>query len=811
MATTTDVQASAQKIPGHLLSNFPSFFPQHKALQLSPEKFEAFLKQDLKSSGEPTTIAKADNSEQVEDAVTLVEGSSTTTADVRAAMNDMDITSSNVADTRATPEQPFMKALHSANAGTTRDMENMMQTENADMAHRSTKEPLVDLFYEMEEVVSGPKLRELLQAAWQKDPLSTLKIIFNARSIHLGKSSRATTYKAFGWLAQNHPLTLLMNLQWLTRPIIEKKLAKKKEQEDEDDMVLVEPEKDEDDPSRFDVRNGVAHGYWKDLLNVLALAVEGKLDVLAEPRDLLNIENPKSKKLYVWDQEKAKAARETKKNDRHTAALEAFKNNSFYRGLHLTVARLFAEQLKIDLALLRSGDKKAARQISLCAKWAPSLGVFHDKHTIICSSIAELLHPEAEFEKYVVPEEVRQKFSARELYIRNAREAYRKDISALRAALGVVERDIAAENFENIKYDRVPSLAMSKYSPLFMKKDSEGFDKYITKVAEGTSKISGATLLPSKLVATIRATSSRYSMYMPTRKAAKKSGTKALVDKKLDQMNAKMVDGQWNTLVQRIRDSGNLENSIAVADVSGSMTTPVFSDGTTPMDSAIGLGLLLAEITAPPFGGSFITFSESPQVQKVSGSGFAEKIQNMENSAWGMSTNFEAVFEKLILPLAIEHKVKQEDMVKQIFVFSDMQFNQASQQDGSRWTTSFERIQAKYKKAGYEMPQLVFWNLAGGRGGFTGYGDPTAPKPVTADQEGTVLVSGYSQGMLKVFLDNGAFEDPEAEEEVVDEEVAEEGEEGDIIQVKKKQKTDPMSLVRKAISHKAYSMLQVVD
>lgn len=805
MASTTETQTTTQKTPGHLLSNFPSFFPYHEALTYSTDKFESFLKQDLKSEDGSSSVINASGVEPMDDAMTLVDGSATTTADIRAAVDDMNIDKADAADPTAT-SHPFMNALHSANAPPERNLENMMLTDNNDLAFRSSKEPLVDLFYEMEEVVSGPQLRDLLIAAWRKDALSTLKIIFNARSIHLGKSSRNTTYKAFGWLAQNHPLTLLMNLQWLTRPIIEKKVGEKKKQEEEDDMVLVEEEKDEDDPSRFDVNNGVAHGYWKDLLNILALAVEGKLDVLAEPRDLLNIENPKSKEKYTWDEGIAKAARKAKKEDRHTAALDAFQNKAFYRDLHLTVARLFAEQLKSDLVLLRNGDKKAARQISLCAKWAPSLGVFHDKHTFICSSIAEILHPEADFKDYVVADEIRQKFSARELYLRNAREAYRKDISALRAALGVVERDISAQKFENIKYDRVPSLAMNRYSSLFIEKDSENFDKYISRVAEGKSKISGATLLPSKLVSAIRSKVSRYN-YGGVSKAGKKGSTKALVDAKINEMNFRVIDGQWNTLVQRIRDSGKLENSIAVADVSGSMLSPGFPDGTCPMDSAIGLALLLAEITAPPFGGSFITFSSQPKVEKVVGTTFEEKVKYLENADWGMNTNFESVFSDLILPLAIQHKVKQEDMVKQIFVFSDMQWDQSYAQGEDRYTTSYERIKARYKQAGYEMPQLVFWNLAGGRGGYTGVGDATASKPVTADEEGTVLVSGYSQGMLKVFLDNGAFEDPEAEEEIVDED----GEDEEVVQVKKKQKQNPLSVVRKAISHKAYSMLQVVD
>ena len=197
------------------------------------------------------------------------------------------------------------------------------------------------------------------------------------------------------------------------------------------------------------------------------------------------------------------------------------------------------------------------------------------------------------------------------------------------------------------------------------------------------------------------------------------------------------------------------------------------------MSSSIGLSLLLAEVVAPPFGGAIITFSEHPEVVRVGGKddkrSFKEKVQHILNTEWGGNTNFVAVFEKLILPMALEHKLAKEDMVKQVFVFSDMQFDSAGSRN-DRWTTSFERIKEKFTAAGYEMPRLIFWNLAGGRAGFEDLSlasdatDGAAPKPVTAAEEGTALVSGYSQGMLKVFLDSGTFDDPDVEVEEEEEE-----------------------------------------
>jgi hypothetical protein len=68
-------------------------------------------------------------------------------------------------------------------------MDNKMPIENSDIAYRSTTNTLVGLFSELEGVVSRPLLFKLLNTVWTDDELATLKIIFNSRSIHLGKSS----------------------------------------------------------------------------------------------------------------------------------------------------------------------------------------------------------------------------------------------------------------------------------------------------------------------------------------------------------------------------------------------------------------------------------------------------------------------------------------------------------------------------------------------------------------------------------------------------------------------------------------------
>lgn len=805
---------------GHSTINtmHPIAIPQTSDLFLFDDDFYALVQNanllDVGESVEPHD-AKVTNGDKMEDDKDLADGMSESTK--ISGFSDLGLESDRsehedpvntgpVAVSESTQaeqdEHPFIDGLKSfTTVPEASDLEGKMLTENADLAFRSTKDPLVDLFYELEDVASDAVLRDNLQRAWAHDSLATMKIIFNARSIHLGHASRKTFYRCCGWLAETHPKTLLINLHWVVRPVIEKPDTKdpqatatsdenvepnaKKPATNVDEAIKKKPE-------------GMAHGYWKDLLNILALAANDELTVRVTPSKVLNIANDQSKRKRDFDPVTAKATRDKRKTDRHSNASKKFSGNTFYRLLHLSIARLFAAQLSSDKELLK-GDKKEPTQLSLAAKWAPTLAGFHDQHTFVASSIAEVLYSKSSYEDKVA--------SDRELYLKYAREDYRRlTLSPLRDALGVLERDLTAETFKNIKYERVPSLAMNMNSSLFASKDFNRFDEYLDKVARGKTSITGAVLMPSTLVYAVR--TSRFQ----SQSKSKKSQSKMVAAKEAE-LQTKAVDGQWQTLCQRIRDSGTLSSSIAVCDVSLSMTSPRFKDGTCPMDSSIGLSLLLAETTQKPFGGHLITFHEHPKFIQVGGPddkrSFAEKIKHITEADWGGSTDFVAVFEKLILPMAIKNKLKQEDMVKQVFCFSDMQFNSTNGQSSHEFSASYERIQANFERAGYEMPKLIFWNLAGGRAGYEdGSGDPTAPKPVTADEEGTALVSGYSQGQLKVLLDNGQFEDPE-EEVGTTEEVDSEGEE--VVRVSKKQKMDPLTIVKKAISHDAYKMLQVID
>ncbi|KAI5857741.1 hypothetical protein BZA05DRAFT_330707 [Tricharina praecox] len=746
------------------------------------------------------------------------------------------------------PKNTFMDAL------TKQDPllpENMMYTTKGALSYAQTGSALADVLASGDGRIPHEEFDQLLHAAWKEGAEDTLRLFWNVRSIHTGKANKYIFYRCMCWLREYHPRTAIINLDWIVRPVIDKtpdKTAKRKEEarkrSDESDEVMVkradlEVIDDDDDVTRFDLNDGGAHGYYGDLLNLLFLASKDRLTLDFNPKSELDTvkmrrisaddkrelreelgcaanrrreklelkamspEQQKERRAAILEKhrriqqekrEKAKAQKRGKEQSDHDRVVKMLNEDHFYRAFHLAVARIFAEQIKRDEKILESGKNLGA--ISFASKWAPSLEKRLDRATTIATTIAELMF---------TPESIGQQGQPREIYLKHARQHYRKLLSSLRKPLELVETKISEKKFEEINYSRVPSIAMDRYKPLFAYRDLEHFDEYLTDVANGKAKISGATLFPSLLVRQARI-AHHEDMGPPPERFPGPRETKRRLENHIASIELKVVSLQWNTLVQRIRDSGTLESTIAVVDVSGSMESTCFKDKTSPMDSALGLGLLIAQITKPPFANHFITFSEEPQIVKLDTTkSFGDLISEMENSDWGMTTNFNSVFEDLLLPMAIANKVRPEDMVKRLIVFSDMEFDEALKSDGAeepdgaqellKFSTNHQRVKQKFEEAGYEMPEIIYWNLAGsGRG----------PKPVTTEDAGVAMVSGYSQAMLKVFLEDGGFEDPE-----VDGDLEVVGKDGETRTEKKK--LDIMTTVKKVVGHKSYAMLEVVD
>jgi len=276
----------------------------------------------------------------------------------------------------------------------------------------------------------------------------------------------------------------------------------------------------------------------------------------------------------------------------------------------------------------------------------------------------------------------------------------------------VVETQMCAKDWDGINFSHVPSLAASRYKKAF-NRNTPKYKEWAEKLVKGdkTVKVNAGAVYPYDVLKGV-------SNYL--------YGAPSLGKTELD-----VVVAQWEALPNYIGDA----NVLPLVDVSGSMGMNLGGSKTTAMDVAVSLGLYCADKNKGKFKDTFLTFSESPQLLNLKGD-ILQKVQQMVTSKWGMNTNLHAAFNK-ILDVALKGKVPQEEMPKTLLIMSDMQFDACVKQDDS----AIEMIRNKYEEAGYQMPNVVFWNL-----------NAKDNVPVKFNERGVALVSGFSPSILKAVL-----------------------------------------------------------
>lgn len=276
---------------------------------------------------------------------------------------------------------------------------------------------------------------------------------------------------------------------------------------------------------------------------------------------------------------------------------------------------------------------------------------------------------------------------------------YRKTLVELTK---VVETQMCNKDWGKIEYGHVPSVAAARYQRAFAKHDPIRYEQYRENVSKGKDKVNASAVFPHDVV-----------------KACRSGGH--------------LADEQWKALPDYMEGSDG--RILPVCDVSGSMTG-------LPMDVSVALGLYISERNNSVFKDVVCFFSEQPNLVKLQAEGLHNRIKELENIPWGMNTNLNAVFSR-ILDAAKSHNVAPNEMPTKVLIISDMEFDRCVNFDQS----AFSMIQSEYSASGYELPKVVFWNVNGRVGNI----------PVRESDKGVALVSGFSPSILKSILGAGEF------------------------------------------------------
>lgn len=319
--------------------------------------------------------------------------------------------------------------------------------------------------------------------------------------------------------------------------------------------------------------------------------------------------------------------------------------------------------------------------VSLLAKWLPSVNTSNKETVRKAKKIAK--------------------------YVRMSEAEYRKVLSSLRTQIKIIENNLREKDY-TFDYEKQPSKALYKYRRAFLRNDVERYKAFITKAETDPEVLHTSTLAPYDVIAPV------------------------ISRKTLTEDERRAMNVTWNAL----ENYAGAENSLVVVDGSASMYW-----GSNPLPAAVAqsLGVYFAEKNTGAFHNHFITFSRNPRLIEIKGRDIVEKIRYCMSFNECSNTDLEKTF-MLILRTAVSNKLTQADMPEKLYIISDMEFDFC---EGNTHKTNFENAKAEFKKYGYRLPQVVFWNV----------NSRNRQQPVTMNDQGAALVSGCNPQIFSMLKD----------------------------------------------------------
>lgn len=294
------------------------------------------------------------------------------------------------------------------------------------------------------------------------------------------------------------------------------------------------------------------------------------------------------------------------------------------------------KQLDSDLKKMKNNE-----EISLLAKWLPSINA--------------------------TSKETKRLGKRTAIMIGYTEKQYRKTLSKLRNYLRIVERQMSNNQWNDINFELVPSLAMLRYTSTFENRCTEEFKQYKEDLKNHKVQIKTMGIYPYNILENL------------------------FTNKWSD-----VYEEMWNAFPNYINN--NIQ-AIVMADVSESMYFK-------PLASSVGLGIYFAEHNQGYYHNLLMTFSEKPHfIEFKDNETIYQKYNRIRNAGIGYNTDLDKAFEVIFEAAKVAKEAPQA-----LIVISDMEIdnycqNYSCESIVDKWASRFQEINLK-------MPRLVLWNVS---------------------------------------------------------------------------------------------------
>ncbi|CAO1943105.1 unnamed protein product [Urochloa humidicola] len=226
---------------------------------------------------------------------------------------------------------------------------------------------------------------------------------------------------------------------------------------------------------------------------------------------------------------------------------------------------------------------------------------------------------------------------------------------------------------------------------------------------------------------------------------------------------------QWDAVVQVMRNKRSLVNCLAVCDMSMSV-----AGDSTPVKVAVAMALLTSQLAVDPWSDWVHAFNKDCTPHSLASiTSYEDKVEYIRKMKCECDAQFNLrkVFDWILFMVKCSKgdesspEQKHIEPVNTIFVFTSKDFDEAlvppcrnkrpEDFDPAAvrpWNEEYDNICDKFKKAGVEVPDVVFWNLKGQRS-----------PGLTSTSDGVMRLSGYSDDLMMLFLGKNGVVEPEDE------------------------------------------------